>query len=112
MKKIYKRISAIVIALSVFMGSSLLTFAVVCPGSMDGVHHFDSHQRVGIEYEESCGTHSYVYGYDADHNPIYRDGCEITYVYTRCQYKCNHCATPLPDTHTHLIGTKHSVIHP
>ena len=110
MKKIYKRISAVVIAVSVFMCASLFAFAAVCPTAPDGVHHFD-HKQVGGESREYQGNHRYLYGYDANGNEIFRDNCQLYSVYVSCVNECKYCNVQNGGQHRHMIKFEHSIDH-
>lgn len=55
MKKI---VVALLMALSVFSCSSMVSQAAVCSGSTpDGVHHFDAHRLLNAGYSVDKGTH-------------------------------------------------------
>lgn len=110
-KSVAKTISALCIALSVFMLNSTFAFAAVCNDAPDGVHHFTSHKWEST-YTEDAGTHRYLYGYDSQHNPIYYDDCRQTDYYWNCIYKCKYCGTEQDgSSHTHYVLTKHSISH-
>ncbi len=108
-KTVVKTICTLGVALSVFMCNSTFSFAAVCSGAPDGVHHFDSHSEEGSGYEQDGGHHGHLYGYDSQGKPLFRD-CVITYEYKYCSYTCKYCGTKQSGSrHDHLVGTKHSV---
>lgn len=112
MKKVFKRISAIAIVMSVFMCSSLFVFAAVCDNAPDDVHHFTVHKHVGGEYLESVGPHTYLYGYDAKGNEIFRNDCQLSYVFVSCEYKCLYCSTVQSGSqHRDMLRFNHSISH-
>ncbi len=107
-----KSILTICIIFSVFMINSTSVFAAVCNNAPDGVHHFDGHRREGGEFSREGETHTYLYGYDAQHKPIYRSDCKITYYSQYCNYVCEYCGTMQGGTrHTHTTRTVHSKDH-
>ncbi len=107
-----KTLSALCVTLLIFMCNSMLVSAAVCSGSSDGVHHFGSHADTGAGQLKVGGTHQYLYGYDNQNNPIYRNDCQIAYYFKYCEYSCNYCGTRQEGSqHEHLTGTIHSVKH-
>lgn len=109
-----KTIFAFCIALTLFMSHSTLAFAAICdnaPGP-DKVHHFDICVREGTGFVRDGGTHTYLYGYDAQHNPIYRSDCRLVYRYENCNHHCRYCGLKQDgDRHYHLESTTHSIDH-
>lgn len=111
-KSMRKTAFALCIALSVFMCKPTLAFAAVCVNAPDKVHHFSSHRRDGGEYSQTGGFHSYLYGYTAKGQPIYKNDCRLTHVYAYCSNACTYCGTKQDNTrHTHLARTTHSINH-
>lgn len=107
-----KTFFALCIALSIFICSSMYASASVCSGSSDGVHHFTGHQTVGSLGSKENGTHTYLYGYDHNGQPIYKDNCKLTLVYSYCVYKCEYCSVwESSEQHKHYLYTEHSINH-
>lgn len=75
-KTITRTILSLCIALSVFMCNSSFALAAVCPDGPGGTHYFRACGsycvRIDAGYSKNCGTHEYLYGYDAG-KPIYRN---------------------------------------
>ncbi len=77
-KSMRKTAFALCVALSVFMCKPAFAFAAVCGPSPDKVHHFDAHQRESGEFGQTGGYHSYLYGYSAQGQPLYKNDCRLT----------------------------------
>ena len=108
-----KKLLALGMALFVFAGSSMTALAAVCPhpNAPGGVHHFNACKPTGGGRTENLGTHSYLYGYDENYNPIYRN-CTMTKVIQYCVYVCRYCAQENPNgAHEDTIAIRHSVNH-
>lgn len=109
-----RKIVAIGIAPLIFACNSMTLQAATCPYSPDGVHHLSSnaHRSSGMGYSVDKGTHTYLWGYDVDENPIYKDNCKITESYEYCRFACNYCGAVDNDSpyHTHCT-THHSINH-
>lgn len=111
-----KRVSALVIAMLVFICSSSYTFAaesdIIPYGSH--VHEFNRCSSVGSEYQVSEGLHTYLYGIDHNGEKIYRSDCHLYSVYQNCKYICKLCSTVEPGggQHKHFIRFEHSIVHP
>ena len=111
-----KRISALVIAMLVFMCSSSFAFAaesdIVPYGGHQ--HEFTECIRVGNEYREYQNLHTYLYGTDHNGNEIYRNDCQLYSVYQNCKYVCKICSIVEPGggQHRHFIRFEHSIVHP
>lgn len=111
-KSMTKTILTLGIALSIFMYNSTFALAAVCNGSSDGVHHFEQHLEESAGHLKTGGTHRYLYGYDSQKKPIYKDDCKLTYYYKYCNIVCRFCGTKQDGTrHDHLSSTMHSVSH-
>lgn len=107
-----KTIFALCIAMSIFMCDLMLASAVVCSAAPDGVHHFSGHESLGSLYGVEDGTHEYLYGYDHNEKPIYRNDCKLIQVYRACVFKCAYCNVRESDVqHGHHVYTLHSVDH-
>lgn len=108
MKKIVLTICVVLTALIINSSTAL---AAVCSGAPDGVHHFSEHVLTGGAHTVKS-THNYIYGYDQNNNPIYKE-CQKTDYYTWCEYKCAYCSVRNPDAnrHTHITYTAHSANH-
>ena len=113
MKKTMKRtVTALCVALAVFVCDSSLAFAAVCSKAPDGVHHFSVHRRAGAGYSVDGGTHRYLYGFDVNNNPIYKDNCSLTMGYEYCNMQCRYCTTYQENSqHEHYTSTRHSINH-
>ena len=110
-KSMKKTIFALCIALSVFMCNSTFALAAVCNLSPDGVHHFSAHEQ-GVRFTVDGGFHEYLYGYDSQNRPIYKNDCKITYNNSYCNYVCKHCYIKQDNgQHTHSGSTSHSISH-
>ena len=111
-KSVTKTIFAICFALSIFIGNSSSAFVAICDRAPDGVHHFEAHMQENEGILRHLGPHKYVYGYDAQRNPIYKYDCQVTTFSRYCNYVCKHCGTKQDGTrHEHLISTNHSIDH-
>lgn len=110
-----KRISALVIAMSVFMCSSTFAFAAesdIVP--YDACQHeFSLCNQVGSPYRENMGPHTYLYGKDENGNEMFKNDCQLSAVYVNCQYLCTKCRIVKPGgiQHRHMIGFEHSKTH-
>lgn len=110
-----KRISALVIAMSVFMCSSTFAFAAESDIVSEHKHTFSIHRHVGSEYREGAQPHTYLYGYDSKGNEIYRNDCLLYSVYIACDFECSDksCTTIMPGgRHRDFIRFDHSIVHP
>ena len=113
-KTIARTILALCIALSVFMCNSSLALAYICPNSpLEGkVHYFTVHVRANAGYFVDLENHTYVFGYDANHNPIYMHDCNMSHAYDYCKWQCSYCTTFQPGgDHIEDLGVRHSVSH-
>lgn len=113
--KSLKHCSFIVLILSLsllFTGIPCYAFNT-CPGnSPDGVHHFSGHRSLNYGYTVTIGYHSYLYGYDANNQPIIRNDCLMSQAYHYCEYYCVYCGIPKGDgVHTEEDNIIHSVLH-
>lgn len=109
-----KKIVAFCTAMFVFAGSSMTALAAVCPhpNAPEGVHHFNSCKSVDGGRIEDLGTHTYLYGYDKNNKPIYRDDCRKTQAYKYCIYVCYYCGLENQNgAHEHPQGIRHSISH-
>lgn len=108
-----KRIGTFSLVVLLLFGNVLVPQAVVCSNSPNGVHDFSVHKSVDAGYSEDLGTHEYLYGYDQDHNPIYKNDCRKTAHYQYCQYICRYCnkVNDTQGSHSHYVKTSHSVNH-
>nr|WP_300662770.1 hypothetical protein [uncultured Acetatifactor sp.] len=111
-----KKISALIIAMSVFMCGSSFAFAAesgIAPQA-GHIHDFKQCVRVGNEYREHPQLHTYLYGYDHNGKEIYRNDCQLYSVYQNCKYVCKVCgiAEPGGGEHRHFIRFEHSILHP
>ncbi len=113
MKSVTKTFLMLCIALSVFMCNSTSAFAAVCEKSEDGVHHFDKHRYIlGSGYNRDGGNHMYLYGYDHNDRPIYKNDCKLKLIYNNCNYICSDCHIIREGMlHSHQINTIHSINH-
>lgn len=116
MKKSMKKTAfALCVALSVFMCNSAPAFAsarIICNGSPDHYHHFSKCQLEKDGYSKDGGTHSYLYGFDINNNPVYKNDCRITMRYQYCNYVCAYCNTKQDGArHEHHVLDTHSVVH-
>ena len=108
-----KKLLALGMALFVFSGSSMTALAAVCPHpkAPGGVHHFNSCKPTGGGRTDDLGYHSYLYGYDENNNPIYKN-CKMTQPVQYCIYVCYYCGQEnLDGTHEHKLLIQHSVNH-
>lgn len=109
MKKIF---FVLCIALSIFICNSTYASASVCRSASACLHEFTEHEAVGTGYKEN-GTHKYLYGYDHNGQPMFRDDCSLTLVYSNCIYKCKYCSVwESSEQHKHYLYTEHSIDHP
>lgn len=108
-----KTILVVSIALTMFMCNSVSASAAICSNSPDGVHHFNDHWRqYGAGHSVYGGTHEYLYGYDAQDKPIYKNDCELWHGYQYCKMRCSYCYTEQEGMqHEHYTSTSHSVNH-
>lgn len=111
-----KRISALVVAMLVFMCSSSFAFAAesdIVPYDAC-THEFTLCNQVGSPYKVSEGPHTYLYGHDENNNEMYRNDCQLSSVYKNCQYLCKYCNIPKPGgvLHKHWLRFEHSIVHP
>lgn len=108
MKKI---VLTVCVVFSVFIINSSTAMAAVCQNAPDGVHHFSEHVITGGAYDITF-THNYIYGYDHNNKPIYKE-CQMTDYYSWCMYKCKYCSVRNTDEgrHVHITYTTHSVNH-
>lgn len=106
-----KRISALVIAMLVFMCSSSFAFAAESDIVPYHDHKFSRHQQVGSEYKEYQGNHTYLYGYDEKGNEIFRDNCQLYAVYRNCVTLCLYCDVQQGSQHRHMVRFDHSISH-
>lgn len=113
MKSVTKTFLMLCIALSVFMCNSTSAFAAVCEKSDDRLHHFSTHRRyLDTTYGVDGGTHWYLYGYDHNEVPIYKNDCKLTVLYCYCDYACSACGTIQEGArHTDQLVTNHSIKH-
>ena len=111
-KSMRKTAFALCVALSVFMCKPAFAFAAVCGPSPDKVHHFDAHQRESGEFGQTGGYHSYLYGYSAQGQPLYKNDCRLTFIYKHCNRGCKYCGTKQDNSrHTHQESVRHSIDH-
>lgn len=107
-----KKLVAFCMAMFVFAGSSMTAMAAVCPNAPDGVHHFNSCKPVNGGRIADLGTHTYLYGYDENDKPIYRNNCRMTQPYQYCIYACYWCGQENPNgAHEHAQAIRHSISH-
>lgn len=108
-----KTILAVCVALAIFMCNAVPASAAsaVCSKSPDGHHHFNDCWSAGAGHNVYGGTHSYIYGYDENENPIYRNDCELWLGYEYCTYMCRYCQLKEGNQHEHYVGTFHTVYH-
>lgn len=110
MKKI-KLCLAIITMIFFTLYNNMSVYAAVCPKSIDGVHHFDAHRRVGAGYSVDLGYHDYLWGYEGG-RPIYKNNCRMTEVYQYCERACIYCYAGLKgSTHSEYSSTTHSISH-
>lgn len=110
------KLIAFCLAVFVFTGSSMTAQAAVCPNAPDGVHHFEmghqycKYQNMGRTVD--LGTHRYLYAYDGNGNPVYKNNCRLTQTHLYYRYTCYWCG--LEDTsasHEHIQEIEHSIAH-
>lgn len=106
-----KTIVALLTAVTVFAGSSIVSQAAVCSGSSDGVHHFSAHRLLNAGYSVDKGTHQYLFGYTEDGVQITRNDCRITWDYEYCENCCIYCNVGQGNTHPELVRVRHSIGH-
>lgn len=112
MKSMKKTIFAFCIAMSVFMYNSTYSFAAICNQAPDKVHHFESHAPENAGVVRLGSTHMYLYGYDSEHNAIYKNDCRLMYYYRYCNFACKYCDIKQDDSrHEHYTSFSHSVNH-
>ena len=100
-------------ALLVFISSSMIALAAVCPAAPDGVHHFDACKTAPAGRIDDLGYHSYLYGYDEKGNPIYKSDCKMTQGVQYCWDVCSYCRLQNPNggQHEHKLAIEHSISH-
>ncbi len=110
-----KRIGALGFAVVLLIYSGFVSWAAVCgsSNSPDGAHDFSVCKRADAGYSVDKGTCVYIYGWDQNGNPIYKNDCRISDRYQWCNYICKYC-NQVNDTqgaHPHYVKTVHSVNH-
>lgn len=113
-----KRIWALGLAMVLLVCSGFVTLAAA---NGNGVQPHDSHvhdfsvcKRANAGYSEDRGVCEYLYGYDQNRNPIYKNDCRKTDHYEWCNYICRICGktNDTQGAHSHFVKTTHSVNHP
>lgn len=100
---------ALLMALSVFTCSSMVSQAVICADSPDGIHHYVDHRKANAGYSVQAGTHMHITGVRADGTKTYKQ-CELTTWYEYCDVVCHYCGAIEPEgQHLHYSSTEHSV---
>lgn len=108
-----KRIGLLSFTVLFLLGNAFVVQAAVCSNSPDGVHHFSVHKAANAGYSVDLGTHEYLYGYDQNNNPIYKNDCRRSERYQYCQYICSYCnkVNDTEGSHSHYVKTVHSINH-
>lgn len=104
-----KTVVALLMALSVFTCSSMVSQAVVCADSPDEIHHYVDHRGLNAGYEEPAGTHMHLTGVEADGTEEYKI-CYLTDRYEYCDVICHYCkVSEVGKRHSHKTSTAHKI---
>ena len=107
MKSISKTVFALCIAMSIFVGNSVIASAK-CPGDKEGLHHFTVHRRTGDE-NNNYQTHMHLIGYDSIGDEVYVP-CTLTFHSEYCNMVCKDCGETQPGSrHLEQDPVRHSV---
>ena len=107
MKSISKTVFALCIAMSIFVGNSVIASAK-CPGDKEGLHHFTVHRRTGDE-NNNYQTHMHLIGYDSKGDEVYVP-CTLTFHSEYCVRICMDCGAEEPGSlHLEQGPVRHSV---